>query len=87
MWSPAVDGDGPLLAELLLGLVHLADEVYEALARLGNPLLIIIIIIVIIIIIMIIITCSGQSVNWNCLMVRLWPSRASVTCKEEIYLW
>ena len=81
MCSPAVDGDGPLLAELLLGLVHLADEVYEALARLGHPLLIIIIIIVIIIIIMIIITCSGQSVNWNCLMVRLWPSRASVTWK------
>ena len=39
MCSPAVDGDGPLLAELLLGLVHLADEVYEALARLGHPLL------------------------------------------------
>ena len=50
MCSPAVDGDGPLLAELLLGLVHLADEVYEALARLGHPLLIIIIIIIIIII-------------------------------------
>ena len=79
MCSPAVDGDGPLLAELLLGLVHLADEVYEALARLGHPLLIIIIKIIIIIII--IITCSGQSVNWNCLMVRLWPSRASVTWK------
>ena len=53
MCSPAVDGDGPLLAELLLGLVHLADEVYEALARLGHPLHIIIIIVVIIIIIII----------------------------------
>lgn len=29
--SPAVDGDGAVLAELFLGLVHLADEVNEAL--------------------------------------------------------
>lgn len=37
--APAVDGDGPVLAELLLGLVHLADEVNEALPRLRHALL------------------------------------------------
>jgi hypothetical protein len=26
--------------------------------------------------------CSGQSVKWNCRIVRDWPSRASVTCKQ-----
>ena len=34
-----MDGDWSLLPKLLLGLVHLADEVDEALARLGHPLL------------------------------------------------
>lgn len=37
--SPAVDGDGAVLAELLLGLVHLADEVDEALPGLWHALL------------------------------------------------
>lgn len=37
--SPAVDGDGTVLAELFLGLVHLADEVNEALPRLWHALL------------------------------------------------
>lgn len=35
----AVHRDGALLAELLLGLVHLADEVDEALSGLGHALL------------------------------------------------
>ncbi len=35
----AVHRDGALLPELLLGLVHLADEVDEALPGLGHPLL------------------------------------------------
>ena len=35
----AVHGDGPLLAELLLGLVHLPNKVDEALAGLGHALL------------------------------------------------
>lgn len=33
-----MDGDGAVLAELLLGLVHLADEVDEALPRLWHAL-------------------------------------------------
>lgn len=37
--SPAVDGDGAVLAELFLGLVHLADEVNKALPRLWHALL------------------------------------------------
>ena len=37
--SPAVHRYWPLLAELFLGLVDLTDEVDEALARLGDPLL------------------------------------------------
>ncbi len=32
-------GDGPVLAELLLGFVHLTDEVDEALSGLGDALL------------------------------------------------
>lgn len=36
--SPAVDGDGAILAELFLGLVHLANEVNEALPRLWHAL-------------------------------------------------
>lgn len=31
--------DGPVLSELLLGLVHLAEEVYEAFAALRDALL------------------------------------------------
>lgn len=34
-----VHGNGSILAKLLLGLVHLSDEVDEALARLGHTLL------------------------------------------------
>lgn len=37
--SPAVDRDGAVLAKLFLGLVHLADEVNEALPRLWHALL------------------------------------------------
>lgn len=37
--SPAVHRDGPVLPELLLGLVHLPDEVDEALSRLWHSLL------------------------------------------------
>lgn len=37
--SPAVHCDGPVLPKLLLGLVHLPDEVNEALPRLGHALL------------------------------------------------
>ena len=37
--SPAVDRDGAVLAELLLGLVHLTDEVDEAFPRLWHALL------------------------------------------------
>lgn len=33
-----MDRDGAVLAKLFLGLVHLADEVYEALPRLGHAL-------------------------------------------------
>nr|CAI5867398.1 unnamed protein product [Callosobruchus analis] len=33
-----MDSDGSVLSELLLGFVHLPDEVDEAFARLGNPL-------------------------------------------------
>lgn len=36
---PAVYCDGTVLPKLLLGLVHLPDEVYEALSCLGNTLL------------------------------------------------
>lgn len=36
---PAVHCDGPILSKLLLGLVHLTDEVNEAFARFGYPLL------------------------------------------------
>ena len=36
---PAVDGNGSVLSELLLGFMHLADEVDEALAWLGHALL------------------------------------------------
>lgn len=37
--SPAVHRDGPILPELLLGLVHLPNEVDEALTRLWHSLL------------------------------------------------
>lgn len=37
--SPAVHRDGPILPELLLGLVHLPDEVDEALSCLWHALL------------------------------------------------
>lgn len=36
---PAVNTDGPILAKLLLGFVHLTNEVDEALPRLGHALL------------------------------------------------
>ena len=36
--SPAVNGDWSVLTELLLGLVHLADEVNESLAGLRDSL-------------------------------------------------
>ena len=36
--SPAVNGDWSVLAELLLGLVHLADEIDEFFAGLGHSL-------------------------------------------------
>lgn len=38
-FSPAVDRDGPVLSKLLLGFMHLADEVDEALAGFGHALL------------------------------------------------
>jgi len=38
MHAPAVYGDWSVLAELFLGLVHLADEVDESFARLGHSL-------------------------------------------------
>lgn len=34
-----MDGDGSVLSKLLLGFMHLADEVDESLPRLGNALL------------------------------------------------
>lgn len=37
--TPAMHSDGPVLAELFLGFVHLAEEVDEALAALGDALL------------------------------------------------
>lgn len=38
-FSPAVDRDGSVLSKLLLGFMHLADEVDEALPRFGHALL------------------------------------------------
>lgn len=38
VWSPAVDRYRPVLSELLLGFMHLPDEVYETLSGFWHPL-------------------------------------------------